>query len=189
MHNFDHIVKHWGDFGTDGNWKARFGGMKEGALNGRAENFEGGGIATEEREPGFGRIATRKMIERWGRKAYERRMTEAARMIYRGFNGSRRDLLTLQEAMSTSDFPNLFGDVIDRAVLANYLETPYTWNQIAYERTVNDFKPVRDFRIDGGTGLLGPTQASGGVLSTGQPLPLTQGAQYPEDSLSDNAYT
>ncbi len=78
--------------------------------------------------------------------------------------------------------------MIDRAVLANYLETPYTWNLIANEAQVNDFRPVKRFRIDGGTGLLGTIQGSDGP-NPGALTPITQGAQYPEDFLTDDQYT
>lgn len=189
MPTLDDVVKNWGDFGNSGQWRANFGGAREGALRGRAEAFgDFGGSRESIGEPGFRNVAN--MVNGYGRKAYERRMKEAANIIYRGFNGSRRDMLNLQEALATSDFPNYFGDVIDRAVLASYLETPYTWNMIAAKRSVNDFRPVRDFRIDGGTGLLGGTAPSSSTtLTAGQPLPLTQGSQYPEDYLTDAAYT
>jgi hypothetical protein len=158
--------------------------MREAALRGNAEGLPEMRTAGES-EPGY--MAThavaRRIQERRGRRYYEQRIAEAARIIHRGFNGSKRDLLNLQEAMSISDFPNLFGDVIDRAVLANYLETPYTWNMIAYESQVNDFRPVKRFRVDGGTGLLSSTDANAALI------PLEMGAQYPEDSLSDNLYT
>lgn len=180
----DQVVKNWGDFSPSGQWHPNFGGMQEGRLNGSAENLPlmgGSGIG----EAGYRHAGSyaRQVQEKRGRRFYESRMMEASRIIYRGFNGSRRDLLNLQEAMSTSDFPNLFGDVIDRAVLANYLETPYTWNLIAKLSEVNDFRPVKRFRVDGGTGLLAATDTSGNLV------PLEQGAQYPEDSLSDAAYT
>jgi hypothetical protein len=37
----------------------------------------------------------------------------------------------LQEAMSTSDFPLLFGDIIDRSMLGRYREWPTVWAQLA----------------------------------------------------------
>ena len=195
MPTLDDVVKNWGDFGNSGQWRANFGGMREAGLRGNHETLGDFGSAYRDQsfigEAGMRSIGTvaQRYQQRMGRKGYERRLAEAAGIIFRGFNGSRMDMFRLQEALSTSDFGNLFGDVIDRAVLANYLETPYTWNMVAAKRTVNDFRPVRDFRVDGGTGLLGNTQAAGGVLTTGQPLPLTQGSQYPEDSLTDAAYT
>ena len=128
---------------------------------------------------------------------YQRKLHEASRLILRGLTGSKRDRLNLEEALSTSDFPYLFGDVIDRAVLANYLETPYTWNMVAHASEVSDFRPVKRFRVDGGTGLLGNTATSPAVPSSygpgfdanGNMLPITQGAQYPEDKLVDAQYT
>jgi hypothetical protein len=136
-------------------------------------------------EPGFANMTHRVREiygDTWRKRRYESRLQEAARIIYRGFNGSKRDLLNLQEAMSIGDFPNLFGDVIDRAVLANYIETPYTWNMIAHEAEVNDFRPVKRFRVDGGTGLLGPTDPT--LTAFGGLVPLERGANYPEDFLT-----
>lgn len=182
MISLDTAAKNWGDF------RPQFGGVREGALGGNGERFESLGEASGSDIGERGFASTMVNRSRYG-AMYERRLAEAASIVFRAFNGSRHDMFRFQEALATSDFPYLFGDVIDRAVLANYLETPYTWNMIAAQRTVNDFRPVRDFRVDGGTGLLGATQASGGVLSTGQPVPLTQGSQYPEDSLSDASYT
>lgn len=134
-------------------------------------------------EPGFGSVRRYREAALARRKWYEGKLAEASRLIVKAFTGSRRDLFNLQEALSTSDFPQLFGDVIDRSVLANYLETPYTWNLIARSAQVNDFRPVKRFRIDGGTGLLASTDGSGNLI------PLTQGSQYPEDSLTDDQYT
>lgn len=178
------VAKNWGDFGTDGNWRARFAGVQEGALNGQHVAMEGWtGNQHDDREPGHRRISTEASIRRYGQRNWERKMSEAANLVLRAFRGGKRDILNLQEALATSDFPNLFGDVIDRAVLANYLETPYTWNLIANQADVADFRPVKRFAVNGGTGLLGA------VDSNGFPIPLEQGAQYPEDSLSDAAYT
>lgn len=146
------------------------------------------GNATSLGENGYGRPWQRQQSNPLRKKMYEARFAEACRMVVRAFTGSRRDLLNLQEAMSISDFPQLFGDVIDRSVLANYLETPYTWNLIAREAIVNDFRPVKRFRIDGGTGLLGVIQGAD-EPNPGAMRPITQGGQYPEDFLTDDQYT
>ena len=151
----------------------------------QVESFKSEGAATTTGERGSSslRAMRTRALQSPQRRLYESRFHEASKLIVRAFQGSRMDLFRLQEAMSTSDFPKLFGDVIDRAVLANYLETPYTWNLIANASVVNDFRPVKRFRIDGGTGLIANTDANGKMI------PLTQGAQYPEDSLSDSSYT
>jgi len=198
---FMDIVNNWGDFGRQAPNPLRGGGVHEGA-NGafhrdagyRLNGWDGrddGAI----QESGY-RQAGR--LERYNRRLWEGDMIRAAALIKSAFDGN--DLARvhlkramnggLREAMSISDFPNLFGDVIDRAVLANYLETPYTWNLIANQADVSDFRPVKRFRVDGGTGLLSSTSAGvANVDSAGALTPLEQGAQYPEDSLSDASYT
>ena len=57
------------------------------------------------------------------------RVSEAAYMqgvkiIAETFKGSRRAAMQFQEAMTTSDFPLIFGDTIDRLLLANYEAHP-----------------------------------------------------------------
>ncbi len=191
---FNDVLKNYGDLSRD-QQLARvnlFGGAREGLDATRAEHLErysGGGNAHTDREPGYGLVSGR-MARAYAqhKRVYEAKIREVANLTLRAFNGSKRDLLNFQEAMSISDFPNLFGDVIDRAVLANYIETPYTWNMVCRVSQVNDFRPVRRFRIDGGTGLLAGLQASD-EPNPGQLRPLEQGAQYPEDSLSDAQYT
>ena len=189
MTPFTEVAKNWGDFKAP--W-VRNGGAFDGNESRSIEGLlrDNGSNAYRDTEPGYGRVAniSGAIFERRGRRYYEHRMSEAASLIYRGFRGSKRDLLNLQEAMSISDFPNLFGDVIDRAVLANYLETPYTWNLVAHQAEVSDFRPVRRFRVDGGTGLLAAIQTSSDP-NPGQLLPIEQGGQYPEDYLTDAQYT
>lgn len=189
MIDFVEAAKNWGDVVPPGiiaqqvsrlnesNFREGYGG------NAYSQLGQWDGQARSIGEPGFASIAERRsrILSHEGyRRRYEARMAEAARLIIRGFTGSRRDALNLQEAMSSGDFQNLFGDVIDRTVLSNYLETPYTWNMIAHQASVNDFRPVKRFRVDGGTGLLGDLDSS----QTGGLKPLERGAQYPEDSLS-----
>src|SRR6266849_3945433 len=60
--------------------------------------------------------------------SYRQRFDEARRLYDRVLSGDRWANLVFNEALSTSDFPNLFGDIIDRSVLANYAETPYSWS-------------------------------------------------------------
>lgn len=115
-------------------------------------------------------------------RIYETNMLNAARLIKSAFDGNGYAKLALKEAMSTSDFPQLFGDVIDRSVLANYRETPYTWNQIAKLSTVNDFRKVERFRIDYGTGI-GSLDASNNLI------PVAELGPYPEDKITDDVYS
>ncbi len=126
------------------------------------------------------------------KRMYERDLMEASRLIKAAFDGNGyarlmlKDAMTnprmFREALSISDFPNLFGDVIDRVVLANYRETPYTWNQVAKLAEVSDFREVKRFRVDGGTGFdLDPD----GVTLKSVPM----GGSYPEDKLIDGLFT
>lgn len=67
---------------------------------------------------------------------------------------SRRGMLRFHEAMSTSDFPLLMGDVLDRQLLGMYAETPQTWSSYCRRGTVPDFRPVKRFAVDGAEGVL-----------------------------------
>jgi hypothetical protein len=191
---FTEAVKNYGDIIRGG--QILRGGFHTGLDTTRAAALEALGeptTPTEIHERGEVSIAAQR-AKLGGNLRYQRRLHEASKLILRGLTGSKRDRLNLEEALSISDFPNLFGDVIDRAVLANYLETPYTWNMIANASEISDFRPVKRFRVDGGTGLLtnnllNPTGTNAGFDSSGNMLPITQGAQYPEDSLTDAEYT
>ncbi len=56
----------------------------------------------------------------------------------------------IREALTTSDFPFLFGDVLDRQMLATYQAAPAVWKQFTKMSTVKDFKDAYRFRMDGG---------------------------------------
>jgi len=55
----------------------------------------------------------------------------------------------LREVLSTSDFPILFGDVMDTRLLNQYAATTPTWSQYAQRGTVVDFRPSRLIALDG----------------------------------------
>lgn len=55
----------------------------------------------------------------------------------------KRPATRLREAMSTSDFPLLFGDILDKSMLGRYTLWPSTWPAIGRRRTVRDFRDVR----------------------------------------------
>ena len=84
---------------------------------------------------------------------YLQSLAEAAQLIA-DVQAGRKPVWRLQEAMTTSDFPLLFGDILDRQLLGNYRESPYTWNQIARSRTVPDFRQVSRHFVDGAEGVL-----------------------------------
>jgi len=100
---------------------------------------------------------------------YVESLTEAARFLQEVLSG-RRPAYHLQEALSTSDFPVLFADILDRQLLADYQQVPSQWRQYARAGTVRDFRQVKRFAVDGGLGLL---------------TDVKELTEYPEDSQPD----
>lgn len=114
---------------------------------------------------------------RSGRRAqdpsYLSRLREAAEFIADVYEG-RRHTIYLQEAMTTSDFPLLFGDVLDRQLLGRYAETPSTITNYITMKTVRDFRPVRMFTVDGAEAVLAP---------------VGQREEYPMEKLLEGRYS
>lgn len=88
-----------------------------------------------------------------GRYSNER-LLEGAQLMRRVFEGSRRAMLELEEAMSTSDFAGLFGAVLDHALLQAYEVAPQVWPQFAARRVLKDFKLATLHDILGGRAIL-----------------------------------
>jgi hypothetical protein len=137
-----------------------------------------GPVTTLSEDGGFARIRalTRQTPH------YQQGMNEAQRLLDRVLSGSRRAMLHLQEALTTSDFSTYFGDVLDRSVLANYAETPYTWDLYCKRATIRDFRQAKVFRFDRGAAVLdGPINPSlnpAGISGTG-PTGLAEVTEYP----------
>jgi hypothetical protein len=77
------------------------------------------------------------------------------------FSGLLADVLegrkpdwVLQEAMSTSDFPELFGDTLNRQLQGSYALWPVTYPNWAQLHDVRDFRDLKLIAVDGGQGLL-----------------------------------
>lgn len=104
---------------------------------------------------------------------YQKSFSEAMDLYKRVKQGSRRAALDFQEAMTTSDFSFLFGDIIDRQMLAAYEQTPVQWTQIARAGRVRDFRTVKRFTLDGGESVLDE---------------VGEQSEYPAASLVDDAY-
>ncbi len=85
--------------------------------------------------------------------AYAKKIAEAAKLIGDVMTGKRPAYL-LSEAMTTSDFPYLFGDLLDRAVYASYVEAPAVWRAFTKVSSVADFRTARRYRITGAEGQL-----------------------------------
>lgn len=103
---------------------------------------------------------------------YQQAFKEALDLVA-GYAAGRVPGYRLREAMTTADFPLLFGDIIDRQLLANYQETKPVWPLFVHRSTVPDFRTVKRFAIDGSQGILPAVQ---------------QQTEYPEGKLSDTAY-
>lgn len=103
---------------------------------------------------------------------YMAQLAEAASLVADVFAG-KRPAHRLQEAMTTSDFPLLFGDIIDRQLLANYRETPAVYKNFCKIGTVRDFRTVNRFTMDGAEGVL---------AEVGQQAP------YPDTRLTEGRY-
>jgi hypothetical protein len=108
-----------------------------------------------------------------GNPQYDRSLAEAVRFMS-DIRTGRRPMHQFREAMTRSDFPNLFGDILDRQLLARYQETPATWSRYIARTTVPDFRDVKRFAIDGAEGQLDA---------------VAEKSEYPEATLSESQDT
>jgi len=86
--------------------------------------------------------------------AYQANFREAMRLYNRVLGGDRQAAFRFQEAMTMSDFPVYFGDILDRSILSNYAETPYSWNGYIKRAMLRDFRQSRIMRADRGASVL-----------------------------------
>jgi hypothetical protein len=104
---------------------------------------------------------------------YLAKVAEAATLIGRVFAGDRRATLQVSELMSTSDFPKIFGDVLDRELMAQYEQITPIWKGFATRAQVNDFRPKHWLDLLGGRAELDP---------------VGEGAEYKARALTENDY-
>lgn len=95
---------------------------------------------------------------------YQEMLLEAAKLVADVYKG-RRKMHYLQEAMTTSDFPYLFGDILDRQLLAAYREAPATWMNYIKRGRVRDFRTVKRFSVYGADQVLADVTGQKGVYS------------------------
>jgi len=81
------------------------------------------------------------------------RLVEAMKLIEDVTKG-RKPFHLLQEAMTTSDFPVLFADLLDRQLLGAYREMPAIWQDFIRRGRVRDFRDAKRFSLDGAEGPL-----------------------------------
>jgi len=72
----------------------------------------------------------------------------------------------LREALTTSDFPLMFGDVLDRRLLANYKAADPVWKKFTKMSTNRDFKNSDRYRLDGGDDVLDRVGEKGEYLAS-----------------------
>lgn len=118
-------------------------------------------------ELGYGRINNRRTNPQ-----YIRALTECGRLIISTRKGISSDW-KLKEAMSTSDFPLLFGDLMYRQLLGNYQVIEPTYKKIAQSFTVSDFRYLSLYTIDGGRAI---------------PEAVAERAPYPELGFTEGRY-
>ncbi len=115
------------------------------------------------------------------RNQYREAMRWVEQQYVKAMNGDRWARLRLSEALTTSDFGVYFGDVIDRSVLANYAETPYSWDTYCYRARIQDFRQSKIFRMDRGAAVLdGPILPNSYGASGSGPTGIEQVSEYPE---------
>jgi hypothetical protein len=104
---------------------------------------------------------------------YQRAFVEALTLYRDVIRGNKRAALDFQEAMTTSDFQFLFGDIIDRQMLANYQQMPVNWTMLARRGRVRDFRTVNRFTLDGSEAILDE---------------VGEQSEYPAAALADGRY-
>lgn len=80
-------------------------------------------------------------------------LARAARVL-RDVQEGRLSPYVLREAMTTSDFPLMFGQIVDRMLLGNYQMTQPTYPAYVRVGKVRDFRTVNRFALNGGQDLL-----------------------------------
>lgn len=123
--------------------------------------------------------------------SYQRTFSEAQRLYDRAMSGDRWAVLTIQEAMTRSDFSVYLQDIFDRQFLANYAEAPYTWSMYAKRNTIASFNLQKIYRTDhGGSVLDGPIVQNATTGSSGSgPTGLKEVSEYPQSYRTLTNYT
>jgi len=122
---------------------------------------------------GDGTSLSRRTRKASANPRYQKAFIEALDLYEKVVGGSRRAALDFQEAMTTSDFSFLFGDIIDRQMLASYQSMPVQWTTLARQGRVRDFRTVKRYTLDGAESVLEP---------------VGEQSEYPAASLSDAEY-
>jgi len=100
-------------------------------------------------------------------EGYEQKLKETVDLLSNAQNlSAHKHEYLLREALTTSDFPYLFGDVLDRQVLASYKAVDPVWKAFIKISTNRDFKVSRRFAIAGGDQYLAEVVEKGEYLAS-----------------------
>lgn len=153
--------------------------MTSPALGAVLDSIEGGTVAIDANEAMNGRDGV-SITERAARArsqssaTYKQDLVEVAALYSKVIKGDRWAARTFVEAMTTSDFSNLFGDIIDRQLYGKYVSKRADWTSYARRAVVSDFRTVKRFTLDGAEAFLSA---------------VDQAAPYPAAALTDGAYS
>ena len=100
-------------------------------------------------------------------EGYEQKLMETINLLSnaRGLPAHKHEY-QLREALTTSDFPFLFGDVLDRQMLAAYKATDPVWKAFTRMSTVRDFRTNRRIAMAGGDEALALVAEKGEYLAS-----------------------
>lgn len=98
---------------------------------------------------------------------HDQRLLEVINLLNNkpGYAAHKREFL-MKEAMTTSDFPVLFGEILDRQLLAGFKDTPQVMAQVLRRATVRDFRTVQRFEISNGDQKLEQVGEKGEYLAS-----------------------
>jgi len=100
-------------------------------------------------------------------EGYEQKLRETIDLLSNARNlPPHKQEYLLREALTTSDFPLLFGDVLDRQVLASYKAVTPVWKAFVKMSTNRDFKVSKRFAITGGDQYLPEVAEKGEYLAS-----------------------
>ena len=109
-------------------------------------------------------ISSRDRMIRLRSREGQRQVRALAALIADVHTGRRPDW-HLREAMGVGDFPNLFGDLLYRQLLGNYMPWPVTYPKWCRIVDVKDFRSLHLYAIDGGVSLPSTLKAESIVIA------------------------
>jgi len=98
---------------------------------------------------------------------YEQKLKETVDLLSNAHNfPAHRHEYLIREALTTSDFPYLFGDILNKQVLVSYKAVDPVWKAFVKSSTNKDFKVSRRFAITGGDQYLAEVGSKGEYLAS-----------------------